>query len=209
MNFGQMKTRVRRRVNEPSTAFFTDADIEDALNEGYHELADATEFYEREALVPMIKGHTYYDLTNILPDTFLSPRRAFNPTTNRWLAPTDPINQDIHTFVQWELVQGEPESYLMRGNWWLGVFPKPSQDGAGMRLNYTGIPAAMVEDTDEPEAIPEEFHDAIVEYAVYDLLGQKRQGNKALIHWGAYLALEDKLRRYVDGRTSLARVNSL
>jgi hypothetical protein len=208
MNRGEMRTKTRRKLNEASATFWTDTDINDALNEGYAEMADASEFYERQAMVPTLKGRTYYDLSLILPDTFLSPRRAYNPVTSRWLDPTDPLQQDHHNFVQWELTQGEPIRYLMRGNWWMGVWPKPAQDGPGMRLLYTAIPEAMSADTDEP-LFPVEFHEGIPEFAISELLGQSRVTTLALAHWKRYRAYEEALTAYVDGRISLAQVSVL
>ena len=208
MTFGDLQTRVRRKLNETSTVFWTDQDVKDAINEGYAEMADGTEFYERQAQVPMIEGHMYYDLSLGLPDTFLSPRRAQNVTTSQWLEPTDPLEMDYHTFPQWELTAGQPEKHFLRGNWWLGVWPKPSGDQIGQRFYYTSIPAPMEDDDDVP-AFPVEFHDALIEYAMYDLLAQKREAKKALLHWDAYLAYEMGLRSFVNDRIKRAAVRVL
>jgi hypothetical protein len=220
MTFGEMQDRTRTRLNELTSAFFSDDDIQTSLNEGYAELADATEFYEREAMVPLLKWRTYYDLSLILPDTFLSPRRAYNPRTSRWMIPTDDREMDFHTFVQWELTKGEPEKYLMRGNWWLGVFPKPDRDSEGLRLIYSAIPSDMTDDDEEPVDIPREFHQGIMYYAISDLMSQQRETVKAIRFWGApdingnypantYKGVETKLKAYVDGRTKLAEARTL
>ena len=208
MTFAELQTKVRRKLNETSAIFWTDQDVVDAINEGYREMADAAEFYERQAMVPSINGHTYYDLSLILPDTFLSPRRAYNPTTARWLTPADPLNLDLHTYVQWELTEGEPESWLLRGNWWMGVWPKPDGDGVGMRLYYTAIPEDMANDDDEP-AFDREFHEGLVEFAMSDLLSQKRETRKALLHWAEYIRYQEALKAYVEGRITLAQVRVL
>lgn len=208
MTFGEAQTKTRRRLNESSTVFFSDQDIKDALNEGYAEMADASEFYERQAMVPMIEGHTYYDLSLGLPDTFLSPRRAYNPTTAKWLTPTDPRDLDYHRYTQWELMTGEPDMYLMRGNWWFGVSPKPSRDSVGMRLYYTAIPEPLSATTDEP-LFPQEFHDGTVAFALSDLLAQMKETEKALKYWQIYKQYETALVDYVNGRTSVARLVTL
>lgn len=199
MNFGEMRRKVRLRLNALTDVFYSDDDIKDAINEGYREIADATEFYEREAMVPMLKKRTYYDLSQILPDTFLSPRRTYNPTTSQWLEPTDPRGLDYHTYVQWELTEGEPEKYLMRGNWIMGVFPKPAMDSVGTRFYYTAIAPDLVDDIDQPQ-FPREFHEALVDYALCDLLGQERETAKALGYWKSYKDKENALAAYVDGR---------
>ena len=204
MTFGAMIDRTRMKLNEATAAFYSDDDIKLALNEGYAEMADATEFYERQAYVPMLTKRTYYDLSLILPDTFLSPRRVYNPRTSNWLEPTDPVNLDLHMFPQWELTEGEPEQYIMRGNWWFGVFPKPTQDGVGLRFYYSAIPPAMSGATDTPE-FPEEFHEGLIEFALSDLKGQRRETAKALSHWQRYIAFQEGLKAYADGRTRLAQ----
>lgn len=203
MTFSEMKTDVRRRLNEASATFWTDADIEEALNDALAEVADATEYYERQANLQMLDGRTYYDLTSLLPDTFLSPRRCWNATTQKWLTPTDPRELDYHTFVQWELTNGEPEKYWLRGNWWLGVFPRRTADTSKVRIYYTAIPPAMSASTDEP-GFPREFHQAVTELALSDLLAQERETSKALQHWESGQEYVAALQLYVEGRQRLA-----
>jgi hypothetical protein len=205
VTFGNLKTSVRRKLNERTAAFYSDDDIARAINEGYTELADATEFYERYAYVPMLKKRTYYDLSLILPDTFLSPRRIYNPTTSRWLEAVDPLMLDRNR-TQWEIVDGQPEQYLLRGNWWLGVFPRPTADSQGLRFYHTAIPPVMTDDSETPEQIPQEFHRGLEEYALCDLMGQRRETRKALKHWDAYMGYQEALAMYVDKRTRLAHV---
>lgn len=208
MNFGEIQRKVRRRLNESTTAFYSDDDIKKAINAGYLEMADATEFYERQAMIPMLKQRTYYDLSLILPDTFLSPRRAYNPETSRWLDPIDPRGLDYHTYVQWELTQGPPEKYLMRGNWWLGVFPKPTQDSAGIRFYYTSIPPEFTDDSDIP-AFPREFHEGLTDYALCHLLAQERETQKAISYWTSFQNTQNALAAYVDGRQRIPQRNGL
>ncbi len=213
-----MQSAVRTALNESTAVFFSDADIQESLNDGYAEMCDATECYEREAMLPSLASRTYHDLSTILPDIFLSPRRVFNVTTNQWLSPASPRQLD-DGFLQWELVPGEPQRMFMRGNWWLGTFPKPSADGLGYRLYYSSIAPEMVDDTDEP-VFPREFHQGIVVYALSDLNSQQRETANALMYWGiprrdgtfpktSYKAYENGLKSYVEGRTSLAGTRSL
>ncbi len=171
MTFGEMQSILRTKLNEASATFWTDQDVKDALNEAYEEIADATEFYERQATIPLLTGRTYYDLTSLLDaDTFLSPRRGFNTATNKWFVPTDARAQDTQTYVQWELTQAAPKNYFMRGNWWLGVWPKPNDDVSyKMRMYYTAIPPSF----DVLELItfaPQTYVQAITDYV------QSRQG---------------------------------
>ena len=202
MTFGEMQTKVRLKINEATSAFFSDDDIQNAINDGFAEMADATEYFEREAMVPLIKRHTYYDLSLILPDTFLSPRRIYNPRTSKWLVPTTPRELDKE-WAQWETVDGEPEKYFLRGNWWLGVFPRPTKDSEGLRLVYTAIPEDMSDDSDEPD-FPREFHEGLIAFSMSDLMAQQKEPKKALQYWASYKDYETRFQAYVEGRTKLA-----
>ncbi len=203
MTLAEMKSDVRRRLNESGAEFFSDDDIADSLQEGLDEIADITEYYEREATLGLLTGRTYYDLRTVLPDTFLSPRAAWNTTTQRWLTATDARDLDERTFVQWELTYGEPVRYLMRGNWWLGTWPRNSSDSLGIRMIYTSIPAALTDD--EEPAFPVEFHMAAPDFAVFDLLGQERETQKALALWNSFLGYCAGLKKHVQSRQRIAR----
>ncbi len=208
MNFGQMQAEVRRRLNEAGVSFFSDQDIKDAINDGSDELADATEWYERQVTLRLLQGRTHYDLKTVISDIFLTPLRAWNATTKQWLTPVDPLELDTRTFVQWELNYGEPQKYMLRGNWWLGVFPRPSQDGGGVRFIYTSIPDHMTDDTEEPD-FPQEFHAALTEFAISDCLAQVRERKMALDRWASYVSYQEGLRAYVNNRQGYAGISRL
>lgn len=205
MTFGEMQADARRKINEATSVFFSDQDIKDGLNEGLMEMADATEYFERYVNVSMLAGRTYYDLTSLTPETFLSPRRIWNATTQKWLEPTDCREQDYHTVVQWELTHGEPGKYLLRGNWWLGVFPKCSADGTVLRVYHTALPDLMSASTDEPD-FPREFHAGVVELGMSDLLSQVRETARALKYWASAQSYVEGLRRHVDGRQHIPKM---
>jgi hypothetical protein len=66
----------------------------------------------------------------------------------------------------------------------------------------------MDDDTDEPE-LPEEYHMGIICYAVYDLLAQDAETEKALMWWAEYVQYETKLRDYVETRITRDKVGRL
>jgi hypothetical protein len=210
MNFGEMKTEVTRRLRDPSTStvFWSDTDVATAINDGLMELSDATEWYETYSVLSLLSSQIYYDLRTVLSDTILSPKCAFNQTTNIWLTPVCIRDLDYQTYREWETITGEPEKMFMRGLWWLGLFPKASADDTlgSLKLYFSAIPPAMDDDTDELD-IPEEFQIALIEYALFDLLAQDKETKEALRHWVQYAALEERFRRYVGDRLALDRVH--
>lgn len=208
MNFGEMKAEVYRRLRDPSTStiFWTDADVAAALNDGYQEISDATEWYETYSIINLLSNQTYYDLRYVLSDTILAPKVAYNNTTSRWLDPCNIRDLD-HSYRQWETVTSEPERMFLRGLWWLGFWPKAADDDilGSIKFHFSALPPALDDDTDEPE-IPNEFQIALIEYALFDLLAQDRETNEALRHWSLYIGLEERFRRYVGGRLETDRV---
>ena len=208
MTFGELQADCRRKLREASATFWTDADVKDAINEAIHEFADATEYCERQANIQTLTGRTYYDLTSVLPDTFLSPRRAYNPTTSRWSRPSGTRELDYQTYVRWELVYGPPEHYFLRGHGWLGVFPRPSNDDGFLRLYYTAIPEPMTADEDTP-GFPRECHPGIVDLALSDLLAQERETEKAVMYWNRGQAYINRLMDHVNSRQRIPEKRSV
>ena len=209
MDFGELKTEVFRRLNESSSSpvYWTEADVEESLNDGYQELADATEWYERHVTMDLLSHRTYYDMRYVAEDTWLGPRRCFNNQTSRWLDPSN-VNDFDSERVKWEDNGGEPQRFFMRGSWWFGVWPQPDADSGTLRLYYSGTPPTLTADADTIE-IPLEFQEGVIEYAVYDLLAQEAETAKALSHWNAYKVFETALKAWVGGRLSPDRVGGM
>lgn len=197
-----MHEDVARRLAEMTgRVFWSDADIDTALNDGYAELSDATEWFEAYLEVPLLNNRPYYDLRTVIGDTFLAIRPGYDEQTSRWLVPTAIRQFDAHD-RRWERVTGEPQRVVMRGLWWVGYWPRVQADTSGLiKQYYVGLPPPMVEDDDEP-GFPEAFHLGCVEYAMADLFSQDAETTLALAAWDAYLATEAGLQAWVDDRAS-------
>ena len=212
MTLAEMRTEVFRRLNESSVSpdFWSEADVDEALNDGLAEISDASEWFERHASIPALHQRPYYDLRTVLQDdTILAPGRCLNVQTNRWIEPTYVRDLDYHTYRRWEsIATGQMERMFLRGLWFLGFFPQASADSGYVRLWYKAIPPPLVNATDEP-GFPREFHYGLVEYAVGDLLGQEGETKKALTKWAAYQQKEDGLTAYTDKRQAKDRINAL
>jgi len=211
LNLGQMRSAVLTRLGEDTVApiYWSDDDVNEAINDGYEELSDASEWYERSANIPFLSNLRYFDLRTALgDDTFLSPRRAFNPNTNWWLKPSDPRDLDFHTYRRWEINLGTPQRIIQRGLFYIGIFPLQNGDAGLMKFWYSAMPPALITDADEPP-FPQEFHQGIIEYALFDLMGQESQTSKALVHWEQYQKIENDFIQYVNKRISTDRLDSL
>ena len=86
MNFGELKAEVFRRLEESSSSpvYFTESEVEDALNEGYEEISDASEWTETSIEIALLPGQIYYWIGH--PSVLaLTPKQAFNNQNSRWL----------------------------------------------------------------------------------------------------------------------------
>lgn len=205
MTRAQLKTEVFRTLNASSLdqAFFTDTDVEDALDDGYREMSDDAEWNEQTITVDLLDDRPYYDARRILPSTVLSIGAAFNEQTNRWLTPTALIDLN-RADRRWELVTGEPDRLLVRGLWWIGYWPRVQQDDGTIRQTFTALPDAL-EDDDEP-AFPEAYHLGLKAYAVAELSAQAGLIEAALAAWETYLGYEIGLRQWVQRRAGVPMV---
>ena len=177
-----------------------------ALNEGYMEMSDATEWYEVWRTVDLCHTRPYYDVRTVFNDVeVLTPTRAFNEQTNRWLTPDTPVGLD-RGFRRWEQSYGQPERITIRGLFWFGYWPILAAETGTVKQFATALPESMEEDDDEP-GFPEVYQHGLVEYALSTLLPQVGEVTRALEAWGRYLGYETGLQGYVDGRGSAPQVH--
>lgn len=210
--FSEIQTEVFRRCDESSSspAFWTLTDVKNAINEGAEDLADHTEWREVQTTINLANS-IYYDLSvggSIITDVLLTLTGAYNTQTSRYMDVAT-VQQLDRWYRRWESVTGaEPERFWTRGISWMGLFPNKGAASGTVKLYYTALPAALSADADTP-GFPQEFHFALVDYAVYDLLCQDREYEKAGRFWQSYLAHAENLRRYVQGRASVPMVRRM
>ena len=203
MTFAELKTAVFRDLDESATSpvFFSVVDVADAINDGYKELSDETEWYERSVIIKLLRQQRHYDLRTLVPEQVLSIGPSFNRTTNRWLTPETTNDLDAR-YVQWNVVTGQPTAVFQRGLWTVGYWPFPATAVGVVQQYFTAIPPALSADTDVP-GFPARFHRALVEYATSELHPQRGEPDRGLASWARYLDYEAGVGDFVAGRVSL------
>lgn len=168
---------------------FSKDDVLDAVHDGYRELGDAAEFYEEEVAV-LCTTNTYYNTVDLDLKT-LTLKAIRNPNTDRFLEMKSVDDLDKKYTRDWEMVTGEPEFYFTRGLFHIGVFPKKATATGQLEFFQSSEPP-LLSPAQEPQLVYERQF-ALIEYAMYSLLRDYGEINKALIHWANYLAHETKL----------------
>ena len=205
MTFAQLQAETVRRLEETTTGvFWTAEDVVDALNDGYAEITDATEWNEIWQTIDLLGDRPWYDGRFVLGEDLLTLGPAYDETSSRWLIPTRIADLDAND-RRWERAVGSPQRILTRGLWWLGFWPRIGSATGTVKQYYTALAAVLSDDTDEP-GFPETFHYGLVEYAVYDLTAQAGETQQALEGWARYLGYEAELADFMLGRLRDPRV---
>lgn len=193
-----------------TSSYTPPGDIQNAINDGLDELSDETEFYERYFTLTLRPRATYYDLRSVGPDSvILRVTNIWNPTRNQWLEPFTVPDLDYRTARQWELSTGDPRYWFMRGLFWLGFFPWVDSETNVLKVQYRTLHPHLVNPADTPDQLPTEYHRALANYAMYDLLSKDVETQKAMMYWQLYIEDETILAGRVGGRTSRDRTPRL
>lgn len=215
MQFSDMQTEVFRRFEESAASpkWASLAQIKTALNEGYEEISDETEWNESSFNVSLTASTMYYDLSDTAvysaaaTNPLITVRRVQNAQTGRWLF-SGSVREFDDSRRQWEKNTGEPGHFWIRGMWWLGLYPKPDATSGSVTVFASVQPTALSANSDTP-GFPEEFHLGLVEYAIYDLLCQDGEFKKAARYYARFLEKQEGLRRFVLQRGAKDRVGML
>jgi len=207
MTKAEIRTKVLRKLRQQRAGVpFSEAEINQAIDDGYAEMSDASEWNEVVQLLDLLADRPYYDARTVCGQSLLAIGPAFSPTTSRWLRPVVVGDLDGND-RRWERVvspSAAPDAYFTRGLWWFGYYPRVASDTGTVKQYFTALPAPM-EDDDAP-GFHDDFHDGLVEYATYDLWAQAGEATLALAAWTRYAAIEAGLVAHTKSRNSTARV---
>lgn len=179
----------------------------EAANDGLDELSEATGFYERFVAIPLKGKQTYYNLMGFVPDDAFQLNSVFNVTHQIWLSPATIDDMQVQ---RWETVPGSPQKYIVRGAFWVGIYPRPSSDVGVIQVYYSGLAPHLVDSYSVlPADLPDDFVTALDDYILYDLSTKDGETDKALEHWNSYYARQEALATYVEERIVKARSGRL
>lgn len=204
MTFGELQTDVFRRLEESGSSpdFWALAEVKQALQEAWQDLARVTEWYRSRCTIPVQDDIVYYDLRDWYPEEVIKIRSIWDYSTERWLVPSS--WQELQAgYHRWEAVTGHPERFFMRGNFALGTWPKTTETLNSVMLDVQTVAIPPVLGPDDYEIpFPNEFHEALTLYAVYDLKSQEGEAELALAFFGEYTAKANEMAEWV--RTSMS-----
>ena len=200
ISFGELEGRARILYEAQSSVRWNRDAFLRAANEGLDELSEATRFYERNATVPLKGNQTYYDLRGFWPEDAFVVNSVYSNVQQAWLTPIGIRDLKVQ---RWETVTGDPRRFIIRGLFWMGVYPRPSGHVGSLRVYFASL-APHFRDTYSvlTADMPDDFVSALEHYILYDLSCRDGETKKAFGYWADYQTDEMALKAFVADRLS-------
>lgn len=201
MTFGELQTEVFRRLEESGSnpAFWSEAEVQQAINDGWEELALHTEWFRAEYMFQSQSDITYYDLRDYSPLEVIRVRAIWNEALERWLIPTSTKLLE-QKYRRWEASGQAIDEFFLRGNFMLGIFGKQLWGDEAFTADFltvlcTAVPPPLLP-SDYAIPHPEEFCEAEILYAIYDLKAQEGETEQAMDFWKRYMLKADEMKAW-------------
>ena len=202
MKRSEIKTRIKDKIDDLSDdgTFFTDAQLDELVDEAQELLCGETKSVHRTVFVPIRPGGQFLYLPAIAPDIML-PVRIFNNANDYRLQVTS-INNLGSFHQKWPTVTGSDPQFWFTVSWdIIGLFPRPVAGAGTLRLDYVAWPRALNDDDDSPE-IMQASHDALVLFGAY--LGELKKWNA--ISAGNFFQQLKQHSMFADGRSNVGKI---
>lgn len=163
MRLSDLRARVRSGLNDPSSVYWSDADIDAFLQEAQEVYAEEAQPLKRTVVIPRRPATAVYSLHGVAP-SMMVPYRIWLPDLHRRLTCVSLDNLDAR-HQEWLDVSGDPW-------WWAPVdwrqfvlWPVPAA-GGWLEIDYYSWPSALQAANDSPDW-RESQHPALVAYAEF------------------------------------------
>ncbi|HEY9684692.1 MAG TPA: hypothetical protein V6C86_24135 [Oculatellaceae cyanobacterium] len=183
MNLGQMRTEVRRAIDEPTADFWADSELNDWLNEGAKLMVSESQPVQTFYQLACVAGQQEYNLPSDVDEVFdaklwIGSLLPLSPTSPRGVQeasqqPGQPEKFYVREIVAQTAGQGSNNNITVTpstptwtsgGGKVIGFYPTPSSSAWTVTLSYFSAHYTMVNDTDV-SPVPLEYHRGIVAYA--------------------------------------------
>lgn len=207
-SLSEVRVQVRDRLDEPSSAFWTDVQINRWVNEGVRDIARRCEVIQSLQEIPSVAATYQYTL----PEDVVRVYRVEYQDSSDQVQPLEYRDFNSMDSVWWTRQKttesSRPYWYTMWGyppNLTLTVFPTPSISAETIRVFYYAVPPAVTEDNDEL-VIPTGWEDLIILYAEYVALrkdGDQRWQEAKTLYEERIAQMNDLTRRWTDQSDSI------
>ena len=182
MNRDQLAQKIRNNLNDAGVTYYSAADLNESIQDGYDEVAVYCECIERTATLNFQSDITYYDFSTLIPDYYRLVR-LYSHATNRFLG----VNLERENFgysSDWELNQGAHQDFIIKGPKLVGISGRKTNAVGNFKVWYKAQ-ANILGSRDVPR-IDVRYHLMLENYGTADLLEQNQEYTKASTYWAQY-----------------------
>lgn len=201
MTSASVITRIKQELDDQGI-FYTDTDIYDSLQDGYHDIALTAECIEKIVSFPT-PTTPYYRISDQVPD-YYRPFAIYDPNQKLFLTPTSVRNLDLMD-DEWETRTGTVQYFVPIDFHYLAFYPtqsvSPPQE---MYLFYFAQAPDFT--SSNTLAIPSNCQSVIEDYVINDLLDQSLEFNKSQIHYQHYQEGVTRTTRMIQDRNLRDRI---
>ena len=215
---GQVKAEVQSNLTELNIHFYSDDDLNNAIQDAYDDIVILTQCVQKSITLPWISNLSYYDFVNKMGvSDYLGTIAIFNNVSNMWLRDDlslkdfDRIRRDWEKWIGTPLfwAPGDPDHIgicpkYLNSNIIYGAFDFASFNNSTYFIDnsalanlgtfilyYWALAPTLATDNDN-FLIASDHDTTITQYVTADLLEQAQEFNKAQTYWNPYFTNVDE-----------------
>lgn len=180
MDRGTARAFVALKMEDPNLSRFTEAQYNSAIALAEQQFALDTRTLQKETTLTVVAAESEIALpTDFLVATLVRHKGLM-------LRPVRKSDLAFQAGVDWTTITGTPKSYYIdEEDEKIGLFPKPTSEDAGayLTLNYAAFPVTISADGTSllnAKAILANYHQAVVSYATFLMLGYQPASQEVL-----------------------------
>lgn len=193
---------VRGNLDDLGVTFWTATDINDAIQDGYDDVAVVSGCIQKSATVNFEDNLSYYNFAVLISDYF-APVAIYNNNTKRWFG-TENRKSMATLRRDWELIVGNPELFFPIDSRRCFLGPRMVTGSGNMTVFYRAQ-APTLSGSTVPLVHADETK-LLVDYATADMLDQQEEFIKAERFWTDYFV---GLKKYKSRIGKLAQTDYL
>lgn len=201
MTSASVISKIKQELDDQGV-FYTDTDIYDSLQDGYHEIALRTSCIEKiVSVAPPIAP--YWNLADDIPDYF-SIFAIYNRNERVFLTPAS-VRSIENMNYEWETQTGTPQYFIPIDFKYIALYPTYS---ATPTYNFYVFYFGQAPDftSSNTLSLPSNTQTCIEDYVVNDLLDQSLEFNKSKIFYGNYVEGINRTKKQLEGRNVRDRI---
>jgi len=192
----EQKQRLRNYFG--NDIYYTDADLEASIEDGYDEICAYTGLILNSTIINFTANKTYYDMRTLIPD-YLGVVAIFNETIKRWMLPSS-IRKFDEQRIDWETAAGVPYYFAPVSHRYVAIFKKPIVANYGRMFVFYRATAPAPTGNDDAFQLPGDHQFVLEDYSIADLEEQNQEWGKAAVRVQAYKERLDRLRVWVRNK---------